>query len=579
MADPVKMWRGDTSKLVNPADVEYAVQRGWAAEGATDVPAPPPPAAPTSSGASAGPDSPGMLRRFFDPQSADPEMGFGEAMLRQGIKAAGALTGNPALGGALTALGSTEAETLPGAALDTVTGAVGGKIVGTVVPPVAKGAGDLFSWLSGKVKGAAPIAAEVVEQAASRVAPTVPEVLAKPAGEEAVSTVAKAITGKVTPSPSAQILKDYGVRLTRGQMDPHGPANQLEQALESTHPHGTAIRAQRALGPEDVRLAALNIVRPPGMDPIPMKTGFSDAMGKVEQGFNRAYREVGDVPVYPAVHGPGGGALQSSPNSPGLAAQAVASVKRLTDSQRASIAADVDDLLTKLPPRKGAVGRVAADDLLEVRSALRLRAREHAAAHTPEGSAAAEAYRAAEVAISDALTSQLPAKVAASLKATDAQYRQFIKVDDAVTAARKKIDGFTGLDLAGAASKGLRGRQIERGEAGPLYDLGMAAADAFRTVAPNTGSRVATITSALGFIPKGRDWIAPRVLGSTITKANTSAMSPAGAGAPPSLPGVGVAGQQASEETIAALREFLAQKMGRVRVPRAAADQDERTRK
>lgn len=340
----------------------------------------------------------------------------------------------------------------------------------------------------------------------------------------AVTTrVAQAISGESKPTAEAQFLMSKGVRLTRGMQDPGSSANQLEQALQSTHPYGSTIANQRAVAASDFRIAAANEALAPGMKRFPVGTDLGEAVSAIESGFSSAYGQVGSHPLYPAVHGAGGGPLQGTAKTPGLVEQAVDTVKRLTDSQRGAIKDDVLDLLTKLPPRKGAIGQVDASDLIDVRSIVRSRAREYGAAHTPEGTAAKEAYDAVEHELTRALETQIPDEALALLRATDAKYRQFKILDAAMQSARGAGGEFTTRQLAMAASHGERGFRTATDEVGPLYDLAVAGNRVLAGTVKPTGERVAILQTAGKFIP---EWVTKRAAGMATTHANEVAMNP-----------------------------------------------------
>ena len=528
----------------------------------------PAPAAPTAPSPSKLERVQDYVRGFFDPQYGHPEMGAGEAFVRQGLKAGSLLTGNPALGGALASAGMTEAKDPLGVGLDIAKGAVGGKVAGIVVPRVIGGAVALARLARGGPKIDATSLLRPAEAMTAEV----------PAGEAAVPRLLKSVSGgKVSPGPSAQLLSSHGVRMTRAQSDPGSAVNKLEQAMENTHPHGAEIAAQRGVFRRDVQTAALNVSRPPGMAPLPMDTAFDDGLTALDAGFDHAYEAVGKIPVYPAVQGAGGGPLQGMAGKPGVIESAVDSIRRLPPSRRQLIKDDIADLLGTLPERNGAVGRVAADDLLSVRSVLRARARQAAAEGGVEGSAAEEAYRSAAQKVTDAIEPQLPAGVADHLRNTDAAYRNFVMVDNAARAARTRVDGFTGIDLAREASKGMRGVDIQQGKAGPLYDIGMAAADVGRTVAPRTGASGVTLQTAVEGLdllpyvgPKVKHWVNAR----SLIGANRAAMSPAPLVRPDlRLPGLGATGLGANQIGPEDVLEFV-RRYGQPRLPAALGEEE-----
>lgn len=499
------------------------------------------------------------VRKFFDPGYGSNEPAGMGNVVRQGLKAASVFvpggTAAKALlkGGALFGLGDSDATRRlidrPGgptandavvAGFDATKGAasalVGGKALqgaGKVLWkattwPVAQGAA-LRQFAAGALAPAAPVAGKVASAAGPAAAAGVLTT------EPAVSAFPKLVAGRVDPSESAQTLQRHGVRLTRGQQNPASEMNQLEEAMTSTWPFGMKIRAQRGVGQSDLQVAALNQAIPPGMQKIPQGAEFSASVDAVDQGFRQAYGQVADIPVYPAVHGPRGGPLQGTTQTPGLVERAVDSVQRLPGSARDAIKADVLDQLTRLPPRKGAVGQVAASDLIGVRSVIRGRARELWQDGTAESAARAEAYEAAEGALTSALESQLPRSVVSTLRKTDGAYAKFKTVQKAIISGRSQPSGFTARQLANAASAGQSGVNVGAQNLGPLYDLGLAGADVFQRVSQPTGERVVTLAQAGKFLP---GWVQRPLQGGAIAMGNRQAMSavPQLVNARPALP-------------------------------------------
>jgi hypothetical protein len=504
-------------------------------------------------------------------------------LVKQGLKAGAFLVPGSGLlpmatSGALYGAGASDAQDATGMLKDSALGAAGGlalgaggKLIGNAIQSPVRAGISLRASLPGLVP-------QAVQQTAA-----IP-------GEVAVPKVIQWLTGSVAAGDSANQLMQQGVRLTRGQQAPLSPANQLEQALQSTHPYGPAITNQRATGLADLQIAALNHARPPGVPPIKIGSEFEAGMGSLSEGFNKAYQAIGDHPIYPAVHGVGGGPLQTTGSfmqghmgvhfhgqgESGLVEKAVDGIKRLSPNQSASIKADVLDLLGKLPERKGAVGKIGAGDLMDVRSIIRSRARELMADHSAESSAAAEAYGAVEDVLTKSLKSQLPKDATKALDATDAAYRNFKILDTATRAARASPEGFTPRQLAMAASSGSSGAQIGRGDVNPLYDLALSGADVFRRTSQPTGERLVTLQTASKYLPS---WAVNRAAGHAIAAGNNAAMSPVRPSLPPglALPGpMGAApgpSQSAAEMLIDALR-----RSGRPRLMSAGA-QDEGTPK
>lgn len=440
--------------------------------------------------------------------------------------------------GAMMGAGLSDSDSVGGMAVDAgigaATGLIGGKLIqggGNQVVKNLTMPERIFSptraLASRTVAPGAPIikvaptggpAALAASPAVAPVASGVTRVLST---EDAVGRIPKLITGEVTPTANAQSLMARGVRLPRSMQDPFSHANQLDQAMQSVNPR---LIQQRLIPAGDVRIAALNEALPPGMKPIKIGTPFEDAVAQTAQGFGRAYNEASGLPIYPAIHGPGGGPLQGTTKTPGMVEQAVASVKRLSDSQRNSITADVLDQLSRLPPRKGAVGQIDSGDLLTVRSVIRSRVRDFRADHSAESNAAAEAYEAAEDAITAALKSQLPTRINRLIEKADQKYVGFKVVDEAIRSARGSPDGFTAGQLQRAATKGESGVNIGSNDVSSLYELARAANDVFRVTSPPTGGRVATLQAAGRFLPFGSS-ITNKVLGAAAESGNAASMA------------------------------------------------------
>jgi hypothetical protein len=443
--------------------------------------------------------------------------------------------------GAMLGAGTSDAEDTLGMLKDSGKGAaagyVGGKLIQGVGNRVLKnlaGPEQVFSptrdLMARTVAPNAPIinvaptgAANIAATPAVAAAAAAPQVLST---EPAVGRLTKLITGSVNPTPNASLLMSKGVRLPRSMQDPFSEVNQVEQAMQSVNPR---LIQQRAVPVDDFRIAALNEVLPPGMKPIPIGTQFADGMGQVSNGFGRAYNEAGGFPIYPAVHGKGGGPLQGTSQTPGLIEQSIAGVKMLPPSERAAITSDVLDELARLPPRKGAVGQVDSADLLTVRSVLRSKGRKYREDHTTASNHMADAYGAAEDVVTAALKSQLPTSVTRGLDKTDAAYANFKAVEEAVRSARGQVNGFSPGQLQRATTRGESGVNIGTNDVSALHDLSRAASDIFQVTSPPNGGRVATLAAAGRFFPRwaAPEWATKRVVGTALERGNDMAMNAA----------------------------------------------------
>jgi hypothetical protein len=302
--------------------------------------------------------------------------------------------------------------------------------------------------------------------------------------------VGKGIRGLVELTPAAKYLASKGVPTTIGQGAPGSALGQLEEAAQSVGGIGPAITSQRAAGPLALQRAVLKEGTPSGVK-IPTQETVEGQLSEVYKSFTQAYAPVKAVPVYPAIHG--GGARPSIPlgGPKGALAQSLADPKAMaTRETRDVVARFLQDQLSLLPGQRGAVAKVPAGALLEMRSNIREAIR---LAGQKKDFAGERLLSNAEKAVTDTLETQLPAKAAAYLRSVDAKYAQHMVGTAAVGRAGDAPAGFSPFQLQQAIKQSTESGRFARGAGGELRKLSKAGRESFDARSPTTGARLLTV--------------------------------------------------------------------------------------
>lgn len=395
------------------------------------------------------------------------------------------------------------------ALLGTTSGKVGnfiGQVGGTL--PIGMGAG-------GALRGVAQGAGKMLPMAAARLAKPLGQAMGQGAAVGSVQAgpdkrlegaaigaaggavlrgagklMGKGIRGLVELTPAAKYLASKGVPTTIGQGAPGSALGQLEEAAQSVGGIGPAITSQRAAGPLALQRAVLAEGTPSGVK-IPTQETVEGQLAKVYESFTQAYAPVKAVPVYPAIHG--GGARPSIPlgGAKGALAQSLADPKAMaTKETREVVARFLQDQLSLLPSQKGAIAKVPAGALLEMRSNIREAIR---LAGQKKDFAGERLLSNAEKAVTDTLETQLPAKAAQYLRSVDAKYAQHMVGTKAVGRAGDAPSGFTPFQLQQAIRLATEEGRFARGAGGELRKLSKAGRESFDTRSPTTGARLLTV--------------------------------------------------------------------------------------
>lgn len=353
---------------------------------------------------------------------------------------------------------------------------------------------------------------------------------AAPIGAAALRRLA---SGVVRPTPAAQALQREGVEgLTLGQMDPKSTIGVLEGANQSVPGFGPALAAEREAAKESFRIAALNKALPPGMEPLPQGLSVAEGMGKLQEGFNKAYRAVDDMPVPTA----SADRLLVRLADPKLRITSRATIPAADDA-----AQFIKDQMTLLPSEGT---QTTAGMIREMRSVIRDEIRERLTSGDKYNASVARMLKAAEDELTDGLEKSLPDDAAKLLRSADAQYGKYKVLEDAVFKAKDTATGkgdFTperlGISVRDAAKAGGKADYVSGG-GGEFRDLEANAIQSFTEIPP-TGLRALLSGGLLG-----------RYVGApAIYLANRPGVQPYMLGQTPV--------QQGAQRTAAALQRYL----------------------
>lgn len=409
------------------------------------------------------------------------------AMLASGGSAAPAISlktaGLAAGTGAVQGLGGSEGTTFGELAADAGIGA-GVGLAGLVAGAgVAKGTQALGRAITGPAFSPTLVtdAISAGQQAATPAAAAGAEV-ALP------NALRRALEATVKPTPEAQFLRDRGVNLTVGQLNPRTPVGQIEEAATSLRYAGPAIESQRQAGRVGWQRSVMSEALPPGMQRLPPGENAGELLDAIYQGFKPAYESVKGEAVYPAIHMAGKGMpLQSLGKSIGAFERAAQDPAVLADdATRSMVNRFLQNQLTILPERQGAVGRVAIEDMMAMRSNIRDAVRN---AIQQRNYAAADLLSNGEKAVTQAIESQIAPETAALMKAIDQKYWTYKVLEDAVSRAGDSPSGFTAAQLTASIKKAIDRGEFARGGGGMLRELSKAGRVVFESVTPPTGAR------------------------------------------------------------------------------------------
>jgi hypothetical protein len=323
------------------------------------------------------------------------------------------------------------------------------------------------------------------------------------------------LLGRGAPmTSSARRLTQRGVELTPGQMNPEGSLAMVEEVLQGVPVIGTRIRQAREQGWAQTQNLIAKEAAPPGYTPQPRNDAnvmFRDLM----EAYDDAYEVGKGYPMLPVIR------PDKGPDVPLTKALQVPRGAVGTDEGRAYAASVLTNELSSL---RGLGVKLQSDDLLDMRSRIRTEIRNlRKMQNAPVG--AEGILENAEQKITAALDSQLPSGVKDQIRAIDAKYGNFKVVENALSRAKDRPEGFTQAQFSQAVREGTPSRMGYAAGGGRMRDISKAGADVFQPRQPMTGRQLGGLLT-VGAATGGAGMLAPVATGLAL-----------GAGALPYLPG------------------------------------------
>jgi hypothetical protein len=323
------------------------------------------------------------------------------------------------------------------------------------------------------------------------------------------------LLGRGAPmTSSARRLTQRGVELTPGQMNPEGSLAMVEEVLQGVPVIGTRIRQAREQGWAQTQNLIAKEAAPPGYTPQPRNDAnvmFRDLM----EAYDDAYEVGKGYPMLPVIR------PDKGPDVPLTKALQVPRGAVGTDEGRAYAASVLTNELSSL---RGLGVKLQSDDLLDMRSRIRTEIRNlRKMQNAPVG--AEGILENAEQKITAALDSQLPSGVKDQIRAIDAKYGNFKVVENALSRAKDRPEGFTPAQFSQAVREGTPSRMGYAAGGGRMRDISKAGADVFQPRQPMTGRQLGGLLT-VGAATGGAGMLAPVATGLAL-----------GAGALPYLPG------------------------------------------
>jgi len=323
------------------------------------------------------------------------------------------------------------------------------------------------------------------------------------------------LLGRGAPmTSSARRLTQRGVELTPGQMNPEGSLAMVEEVLQGVPVIGTRIRQAREQGWAQTQNLIAKEAAPPGYTPQPRNDAnvmFRDLM----EAYDDAYEVGKGYPMLPVIR------PDKGPDVPLTKALQVPRGAVGTDEGRAYAASVLTNELSSL---RGLGVKLQSDDLLDMRSRIRTEIRNlRKMQNAPVG--AEGILENAEQKITAALDSQLPSGVKDQIRAIDAKYGNFKVVENALSRAKDRPEGFTPAQFSQAVRESTPSRMGYAAGGGRMRDISKAGADVFQPRQPMTGRQLGGLLT-VGAATGGAGMLAPVATGLAL-----------GAGALPYLPG------------------------------------------
>lgn len=380
-------------------------------------------------------------------------------------------------------------------------GAIGGLGAGQTLTKFAAPAAQRIGEILSSVKGAfapavaSPLASGIVKESGGGRGAQLAAALAGGVAPAGGAAALKSMRG-ITPTPEAQFLLNRGMDLTPGQLNKGGFFDQLETSFENVPVIGQIIKAPKDQVEENLRHALIQESAAPNAI-IPKSKKVSEMLDSAYKSYTPAYDT---VKGFPLVLQNGKPVIFNAGRNLPLEQKIRSAVNTVTINSRPS---DRNIVLRFLfDKEEGLFSRKidTSDDLLKIRSQVRTKRRD-VKPNEVNAEIIRDLYGKAEEAITEALESQLPPNLIQRLKAVDAKYADYKKIEDAVFAGG---EGFTLKQVERSLKKKADKSSYARGKSGgPFRELIEAGEAVTADTLPQTGARLAPLAATAGVLGTG----------------------------------------------------------------------------
>lgn len=322
-------------------------------------------------------------------------------------------------------------------------------------------------------------------------------------GQKGLGALVGAATGGVVPmlgkagnaviqgiprTPEAQQLIDQGVRLTPGQMNPHGIWNKIEENVRGVPVVGNVVEHARRQAQQDFQRGVIEEAAAPGYTLKSTSKDPNELFTEAQASYKPLYQAATGYPVKPMLPA----------QNQTLAYALRQAANRKTVGAGSDIRQNAQDFLEgqmeAIGEKARATGGWKSEHLIELRSAINEEMR--GAGFDQAGKKYAQLLRGARDQVTNSLNSQIPPEASAALQTANDAYPKLSIIRDAIKRGGDQEQGFTPAQLSQAVKSAAESNEYARG-GGLMRDWSSAGRDIFTEQNPKTGASHGT-TATLG---------------------------------------------------------------------------------
>jgi hypothetical protein len=306
------------------------------------------------------------------------------------------------------------------------------------------------------------------------------------------STAVQKLAYGLTRTPEAQQLIDQGVRLTPGQMNPHGVWNKIEENVRGVPMVGNVVEKARTQAQQDFQRGVIGESAAPGYSMQGTSKDPNELFQEAQDSYAPLYKAAQGFPV--SDHIPYG----NGPPTPLATALQQASQAKTVGATRATREQASDFLtgqLEAIKDKASATGGLQSDDLIKLRSNISEEMR--GAGIDNAGKSYAKLLGGARDQVTNSINSQIPPDAAAALKTANDAYPKLAIIRDAIKRGGDQEQGFTPAQLSQSVKQAAENNEYARG-GGLMRDWSSAGRDIFTEQNPKTGASHGTTGTLLG---------------------------------------------------------------------------------